>query len=259
MLIDTHAHLTDAKFDADLDAVIERAEEAGVGAIVDVGESLASSRRCVAHAHRYRCVFAAVGIHPNSAGRAGECDFDEIGRLADDPRVVAIGETGLDHHREWTPRDRQEMAFRASLRLAAEKGLPVIMHCRKAYADLIAILEEEREKGLAGVLHCFSGTASDAESLVALGCFISIGGTLTYPGNGALRGTVRRVPLERILVETDSPYLAPQRVRGRRNEPAHLTAVAEELAGVRGMAVEDVAAVTTGNARRLFRRLGASG
>jgi TatD DNase family protein len=255
MLIDTHAHLADRQFDADLDEVLARADVAGVDAVIDVGEGLASSRRCVEHAGKYPRVYASVGVHPNNAGRAGDTEIEGVAGLADAPKVVAIGETGLDHYRPWAPHARQEAVFRASLRIAADKGLPVIMHCRRAYAALIAVLREMGGNRSAGVLHCFSGNWSDAEALVDMGYYISVGGPLTYPGSGGLRELVRRLPMERIIVETDCPYLPPQPMRGRRNEPAQVVAVAKELARVRGIAVEEVAAVTTENARRLFSKM----
>ncbi|MDD5557475.1 MAG: TatD family hydrolase [bacterium] len=251
-LTDTHAHLTDPRFDGDLDEVLARAAAAGVRAVIDVGDSVGTSARCVGHAARHDAVFAAVGIHPNNAGRAADDDPARIAALSASPRVVAVGETGLDHVRDRSPRARQEAFFRAQLRIAAEKGLPVIMHCREAYGDLIRILRDERGGGAGGVIHCFSGSRADAEALLELGYFISVGGTLTYPGSGDLRETARSLPIGRILIETDCPYLAPQAARGRRNEPAFIISVAEELARVRGAAAGDVAAATTENAMRLF-------
>lgn len=253
--IDTHAHLTDSKFAEDLEEVLARAVAHGVSCIIDVGDSLESSRRCLDHAGRYKRVAVSVGIHPNNAAHAAKEDLDGIAALADDPAVVAVGETGLDHYREWASPDRQELFLRRSLRLAAEKGLPVILHCRRAYERLISVLREERGGSLPGVLHCFSGNREDAEALLDMGLSISVGGPLTYPKNKALRETVRALPIDRILLETDSPYLPPQEARGKRNEPAFIVSVTGELARLRGMSVEEIAEATTDNAQRLFGKL----
>lgn len=252
-LIDTHAHLTDKQFDADIDAVISRAEENGISTIVDVGESLATSRQCIAHARRRGNIFASVGIHPHHAGRASEEEMEEIARLADGPDVIAIGETGLDYYRHAASRESQARLFRRSLGIAIEKGLPAIVHCRDAYADAISILREAGGGGLQGVIHCFSGSMEDSEAFLEMGYFISVGGPLTYPANASLRNIVRNVPLDRILLETDCPYLPPQGRRGKRNEPANVAYVALEVARLRGLSKEEVGAATTANARRLFR------
>jgi len=255
MLIDTHAHLTDKKFGADLEEIIARAEEQGVSAIIDVGDSLVSSSQCIEHATRYTMLFASVGIHPNNAERASADDLKRITGLADAPRVVAIGETGLDFYRPYARHDVQEELFKNLLRVAARKRLPVIMHCRDAYKRLIPLLAEMRGDCHNGVLHCFSGEMSDAEAIIWRGLSISLGGPLTYPGNTGLREIARCVPIERILLETDCPYLPPQGKRGNRNEPANVALVAEALAGLRGMTVTEIAAVTTDNAKRLFTRM----
>ena len=255
MLIDTHAHLTDDALSSDLERVIARAEWSGVSAIIDVGESLATSLRCIAHAERYKNIFASVGIHPHHAARASEAEMEEIARIADDPAVVAIGETGLDYYRGRASRELQVELFRRLLQIAIEKMLPVIVHCREAYADVIALLREADGEGAQGVLHCFSGSSGDADALVEMGYYISVGGPLTYPGNASLRSTVQHLPLERILVETDCPYLPPQGHRGKRNEPANAVYVAREVARLRGLTVERIAEVTTENAVRLFKKI----
>ena len=255
MFIDTHAHLTDKKYGDDLDPVLNRARARGVDAVIDVGDSLDSSRLCLDHARRYGDIFAAVGIHPHNAAGATGADERVIGGFAGEPEVVAIGEIGLDFYRNLSPRESQERLFRKLLRIAVEKGLPVIMHCRSAYPDLISILGEMRRDGLSGVVHCFSGNIEEAEKIIAMGYYISVGGPLTYPGSEGLRDTVRRLPIDRILLETDCPYLSPQPKRGKRNEPANLAFIAEELARLRGLRVEEVAVITTANARRLFPKL----
>ncbi len=255
MLIDTHAHLTDDKFSDDLEDVLKRAEDSGVGVIVDVADSLDSSLRCIEHADRYSAVFATVGVHPNNAGRATEADVERVVELASSSKVVAIGESGLDYYRDWAPKELQEKLLRRFLRLAIERRLPLILHCRNAYGELIEILREVSGEDLAVVAHCFSGSRGDAEALVELGHFISVGGPLTFPQNTVLRETVKNLPMDRILIETDCPYLSPQEKRGKRNEPANLVFIAEGLARLRGFSREEVARATTINAKRLFSRI----
>lgn len=255
MLIDTHAHLTDKQYDADLDAVIERAGANGISAIVDVGENLATSLGCIEHARRHKNIFASVGIHPHYAEQAREGEVEEIARLADDPAAIAIGETGLDYHRRRASRESQVRLFGRFLGISIEKGLPAIVHCRDAFTDAIAILREAARSGARGVVHCFSGSMEDAEALIEMGYFISVGGPLTYPANASLRNVVRHVPLERLLLETDCPYLPPEGHRGKRNEPAYVARVAMEAAALRGISAEEVGAATTANARRLFGRM----
>lgn len=255
MLIDTHAHLTDPRFAGDLDAVLARAAGAGVGMVIDVGDSVASSAACVEHARNRPSVFAAVGIHPNSAALSAPGDLERIGTLAADGRVVALGETGFDRYRRHAPREVQERLFRGTLDLAAETGLPVVIHCREAYADLIGVLREARYAGIRGVVHCFSGTGADAAAVTGLGYYLSVGGPLTYPSNAGLRETVRVAPLDRLLVETDCPWLPPQGERGKRNEPAGAARVAVELARVRGVSPGEIGRITTENALRLFAKM----
>jgi TatD DNase family protein len=252
MLIDTHAHLTDKQFAADFDAVITRAKANGISAIVDVGENLATSLGCIEHARRCGNIFAAVGIHPHHAERTAEEEISEVSRLADDPAVVAIGEVGLDYYRHASSRESQVELFGRLLDIAIGKGLPAIVHCRDAYADTIAILKAVAGKGVRGVVHCFSGDRKDADALLEMGYSISVGGPLTYPANELLRDIIRQIPLDRFLLETDCPYLSPQGHRGKRNEPANVAYVAFEVARLRGLPVEEVGAVTTANAKRLF-------
>jgi len=252
MLIDTHAHLTDKQFEADIDEVISRSKTNGISIIVDVGENLATSLRCIEHARRYGNVFAAVGIHPHHAERALEEEIAEIARLTDDPTVVAVGETGLDYYCRSASRDSQVKLFGSLLDIAIEKGLPAIVHCREAYADTISILREASDRGARGVVHCFSGGMEEAKTLLEMGYFISVGGPLTYPANDTLRDIVRNVSMDRLLLETDCPYLPPQGRRGKRNEPANVAYVALEVARLRGLSAEEVAAVTTANVKRLF-------
>ncbi len=254
MLFDTHSHIDQDDFDDTRDTVVQRAHEAGVAELVAVGTTLAASRLCVELAARYEGVYAAVAIHPNYVAQSAAGDWAEIERLASAPRVVAIGETGLDRHWDYTPFDRQLESFDRHIRLAAERGLPFIVHMRDCEADILAALREAHQQGpLRGVMHSFTGDAAMAAECVAMGMHISFAGMLTYKKLQALRDCAATIPGDRLLIETDSPYLSPEPVRGMRpNEPANLRHTAECLAKVRGMKFEDLAALTTANAREFF-------
>ena len=250
-LIDSHAHIYYRDFTGDFDDMLKRAEDAGVSAILVVGTDIESSRESVELADKYPQLFAAVGIHPHDAGRVTDACYDIIRAMALSSRkVVAIGEIGLDFFRDRSPRDQQETVFRRFLRIAAEMDKPVIIHDRDAHARVMTILREETVRK--GVLHCFSGDAAMALEASALGFYISIPGTITYPGNQSLRDVVRAVSIDRMLVETDCPYLTPVPHRGKRNEPAYVRLAAEKLAEVKGLALDDVARITTKNAGDLF-------
>jgi len=256
-LFDTHAHLDEERFAGDLDAVLGRAREAGVVAVLAVGTSAASSQHTTRLAERYDGVFAAAGIQPNSAAEAAPGDFDHVAALAEHPRVVALGETGLDRHWDFTPFDLQQDYFDRHLRLAQQRGLPVVIHCREAEADLVPMLREAVGRGpLTGVLHSFSGDEAFAAECLRLGLYISFAGQVTYTNKKfePLRGVARTIPDDRILVETDSPYLVPHPLRGRanRNEPAHVALTSKCLAELRGVTPDAFAAQTTANARRLL-------
>ena len=251
-LIDTHAHLTDRRFEPDLDETLDRARAAGITAFVVVGYDVASSAASVALAERFGDVWAAVGLHPHNARDASPQGLDEIERLSHAPRVVAIGECGLDYFRDLSPRDVQRFAFEAQLDLAAARSLPVVVHSRDAMNDTIDLLGT-RAPARSGVMHCFDGTAEDALRTCALGLYVSFAGPITYRKDGTLRGAAAAVPLERVLVETDCPYLAPDGHRGQRNEPAYVRGTVEAVARARGVRFEEMARQTTRNARRLFR------
>ncbi len=253
MLVDSHAHLDDGRFAADLGAVLDRAREAGVERIVTVGTGLASCEAALALAERNPgFVCASVGIHPHDASGADEAALARLTELARSPGVAAIGETGLDYHYDRSPRDVQRAVFASQIRIALELNLPVVVHCREAYDDCLAVLKERAREGLRGVLHCFAGDRATADALAGMGFFISFAGPLTFPNAGNLREVARLAPMEQLLIETDCPYLAPQPVRGRRNEPASVRYVAEALAALRGTTAEQVAARTAANAARLF-------
>jgi TatD DNase family protein len=255
-LIDTHCHLDFAQFDPDRDAVVERAVAAGVAVLINPGADLESSRRAVALAARCDRVFAAVGVHPHAAATVDEAALVELRRLAAHPRVVAIGEIGLDYYRDLSPRSQQRAALMMQLDLAAELALPVIIHQRDAADDLLSILRHWY--GLAdapprGVFHAFSGDLAMAQEVTGLGFYIGIAGPVTFQNARRLPDIIPRVPPDCLVVETDAPYLTPHPHRGQRNEPAHLSLVAHRVAELLGQPPEEVERQLTANARRLFR------
>jgi TatD DNase family protein len=253
MFFDTHAHLDISPLREAESDVVARAREAGVTHLVTVGIDLESSARAVEIAHRHDGVYAAVGVHPHDAATLGPGALAGIERLASCDKVVAVGETGLDYYRDRCPRDVQRAAFREQLRLARRAGLPAIVHDREAHGDVLSILREEGPFGAGGILHCFSGDLPMAREVVSMGFLVSIPGTVTYRSAESLAEVVRGLPLERMLIETDCPYLAPVPHRGKPNEPSFVPLVAARIAELKGVTAEDVARVTTLNARRLFR------
>ncbi|MEZ6112834.1 MAG: TatD family hydrolase [Pirellulaceae bacterium] len=255
MLFDTHAHLDDEQFDDARDEVVARAHAAGVGTMLAVGTTVASSRKCVELAAQYDGVYAAVGIQPNYCAEARPGDWDAIVQLAERPRVIALGETGLDRYWDHTPFDVQEDYFDRHLRLSQQTGLPFIVHMRDCGDDVLRMLRVASERStLAGVMHSFTGDLALAQACLELGLYISFAGMVTYKKSDELRQIAAAIPADRLLLETDSPYLSPHPKRGHRpNEPALLAHTADCLADVRGVSVEQLAAETTANARRLFR------
>jgi TatD DNase family protein len=253
-LIDTHAHLDDEQFRDDLPAVLERAAAAGVRQTVTIGTTAPTSAVCVSLAARYPALWASVGIQPNHAAQAGPADWDEVAALVTRERVVAVGETGLDRHWDYTPFPQQEDYFARHLELARRHRLAVVIHCREAEADVVRLLRDdyERHGPVKGVMHSFTGDLATAETCLALGLYLSFAGMVTYKNAQALREVAARVPLDRTLVETDSPYLAPVPIRGQRNEPAHVVHTAACLAAVHRVEPAVVAEQTTRNARALF-------
>ncbi len=253
MLIDTHAHLDQDDFDADREAVIERARQAGVEAIVTIGITAQSSQACVELAARHADIWAAVGIQPNHTAETATGDWDAIVALSQASRVVALGETGLDRYWDRSPFATQQDYFDRHLQLAQQIGRPVVIHTRDCDADVLVMLRAARQRGkVTGVMHSFTGAAETAAECVELGLYVSFAGMVTFKKSVELRAVAASIPAERILIETDSPYLSPQPLRGRRNEPAHLVHTAACLAEVRGQSAEDFAAQTTANARALF-------
>jgi TatD DNase family protein len=254
-MIDTHTHLNDPKFDADLDEVIARAEAAGVERMVVCGSDMPSSRRAVEIAGRYESVYATVGVHPHDAKTFHEGDLRELRELSSTDKVIAIGEIGLDFHYDFSPRPEQMSAFEKQLQLAREVRLPVVVHSREAYAETVDIVKAAG--GIEGcVFHYFAGDRKDMEEVLGLGFYIGVDGPVTYKNSETLREVVEACPLDRLLIETDCPYSAPVPHRGKRNEPAFVRYVCEEVARIRGITPQEAGEITTRNACRLFGRMG---
>lgn len=248
-LVDTHAHLDFPQFDEDRAAVIRRARKAGIIAIVNIGVDLPSSRAAIALAEQYDFVYAAVGVHPHDAKTVTSHTLDALRTLAQHSKVVAIGEIGLDYYRDLSPRSVQRRAFVAQLELASELGLPVVIHDRDAHDDVLTTLQSWSGQG---VVHSYSAGPEQLEEMLALGFYVGISGPVTFPKAERLRAVAAQVPLERLVVETDCPYLTPVPYRGKRNEPAYVRYVAEQIALARQVAPQAIAQATTQNAQCLF-------
>ncbi|MCC6406516.1 MAG: TatD family hydrolase [Planctomycetes bacterium] len=251
MITDTHSHVFYDQFDADREAMLARARAAGVSRVVVVGTDAASSRRAFELAALHPGLYPTAGIHPHDCEERFATDRDAIAELARDPRCVAVGETGLDFFRSLSAHDVQIECLRFHLALAREVAKPVIVHCRDAHPRMVDVLREAR--GVIGVMHCWSMGAEELEPYLELGYYISFSGVVTYPKNDANRAAARAVPLDRVLVETDCPYLAPKSRRGKRNEPAFVCETLETVARERGVSTEELARATSDNAARLFR------
>ncbi len=252
-LVDSHAHLDSKPFATEIDAILGRARDCGVNHILTVGCDLESSRASVDLALRYPNVYASVGIHPHDASMVNDETISELARMIDTvDKIVAVGETGLDFFRDRSPRDQQRVSFRRHIQLARETGKPLIIHDRDAHDEVVQIMQEENAADVGGVLHCFSGDLAMARKCVEMGFYISFAGPLTYPKNDELRSIAQALPVDVMLVETDCPYLSPQKWRGKRCEPAYVRATAEKLAEIKGLSLEDVARITSLNAWRLF-------
>ena len=252
MLFDTHAHYDSRKFDADRDEVLSALSSQGVALVVNPGCDLDSSRKAIALAERYSFVYAAVGVHPEDCADWTDGHLDELRALAAHPKVVAIGEIGLDYYwKENPPRELQKRVFRAQLALGLELGLPVIVHDREAHGDCMDIVREF--PGVRGVFHCFSGSAEMAKELVLRGWMISFTGVLTYPNARKAAEAAQAVPLDRLMLETDSPYMAPAPHRGERNHSGLMAHTCERLAELKGISAEDCARITLENGRHFFQ------
>jgi TatD DNase family protein len=254
MLIDTHTHLDDARYNGDRETVIARARDAGLEAFITIGCDLATSQSAMALAEHYPFVYASIGVHPHEVKHVQNDWYDEFRRLAKGKKIVAYGEIGLDYHYNHSSPKEQRDRFREQIQLARELTLPIIIHTREAQEDTIAILKEEQASAVGGVFHCFSGDAWLAKEALNLGFYLSFSGILTFQNATALREIAKDAPLDRVLVETDCPYLTPVPYRGKRNEPAYVSQVAKQLAALHPeLSLEDVQRTTTANAKRLFK------
>ena len=260
-LTDSHAHVDVADFDADRDAMFDRARAAGVGTLLAIGNGpeLEKLGAALPYAEAHGWIYAAAGIHPHEATQATDKHYAELERIARHPRLIAWGEIGLDYHYDHSPRDVQADVFRHQLGQARAAGKPVILHCREAWPECLDILEQHwRSSGLGGIFHCFMGTLGEARRGIDMGFMVSFAGNVTYPKAQNLRDVAKDIPLDRLLVETDSPFLAPQSHRGRRNEPAYVAEVAQTIGNVRNLPAGQIAELTSENFRRFFG-LGESG
>jgi len=255
-LIDSHAHIDFPQFAEDRDAMLDRARAAGVTTLLAIGTGPGPEKldAGLPFAEQHDWIYSTVGIHPHEAKEVTQQHLDELARLAKHSKVIAWGEIGLDYFYDHSPRDVQATVFRSQMELAHTAKLPIIIHCRDAWDDCLALIEQHwRPSGLAGILHCFTGTFGHAKRGLDMGFLISFAGNATYPKTQNIRDVAKEIPLDRILIETDSPFLAPQPYRGKRNEPAYVAEVAKTLATVRNLAPEEIAAATAANFRRLFR------
>ena len=255
-IVDSHCHLDFDSFENDIDAVVERAREAGLCRMVTICNKVSAFDRVLALAERYDDVFCSVGVHPHEAGSEGDVSLDRLMELARHPKVVGIGESGLDYYYDNSPVEAQKASFRTHIAAARETELPLIVHSRDADSDMADMLEEgARDGAYPGVLHCFTAGPELAARAVAIGFYVSLAGIITFKSPESIRETVRDVPMDRLLVETDSPYLAPVPMRGKRNEPAYTRHTNRVLAEVKGVSEAEMAEVTTENFLRLFSKV----
>ena len=257
-LIDTHCHLDMEHFSEDQDAVITRALENGVRYMVTIGTGggLSGARNAIALAEKHDCIYASVGVHPHDAD--SETDMQELAHLAHHPKVVAIGETGLDFYRDWSPVEKQREIFSAQIKIAQSVNKPLIIHSRDAGQECLDILQQHNASTVGGVFHCFSENAEFAANLVKVGFYVSFPGQITFKKAQLVRDTCKAIPLEQILVETDSPFLAPEPHRGKRCEPAFVVHTAKRLAEEKEISLDELAKITTHNARTLFKAIPAT-
>jgi len=255
LLVDSHCHLDFPDFADDLDGVVARAGEAGVGWMLTIGTHVTRFKQVLAIAEAYGNVFCTVGVHPHEAANEPGVTPEDLIEMSRPPKVVGFGETGLDYHYQHSSREQQQQSFRNHIAAARDSGLPVIVHSREADADIISILRDEYAAGpFSGLIHCFSSGPELVENVIDLGFYISMSGIVTFKGAGELRDTVKGIPLDRLLVETDAPYLSPVPKRGRRNEPAYAAFTAATLAEVKGVDQKTFAEATTENFFRLFAK-----
>jgi len=252
MLIDSHAHLEMSEYDHDRKDVIKRAQDSGIDYILTIGIDIEACHQAISLAEEFEFIYAVVGVHPHNAKDIDGGTYDILRKLTQHEKVCALGEIGLDFFRNLSPQDVQTMRFRELIALARELKLPIVVHDRDAHKEILAILKEEKASEVGGVIHCFSGDYEMATKCLDMGFYISIPGTITFRKAASLQEIVGRVPLERILVETDAPFLTPVPFRGKRNEPSYVSYVADKIAQIKNLDFAEVAAVTSQNARTLF-------
>ena len=253
MIFDTHAHYDDEAYEEDREDILKLIRQDGVGLVTDVGATIASTKKAVALSEQYDFIYAAVGVHPEGVEELTNQDMDWLCELAKKKKVVAIGEIGLDYYYEDPKRDIQKIWFRKQLEVARKTGLPVVIHSRDAAQDTLDIIKEEHGEQIGGVIHCFSYSPEQAKEYVKMGFYLGIGGVVTFKNAKKLKEVVQEIPLESLVLETDSPYLAPVPNRGKRNSSLNLVYVAEEIAGLKGISYEEVVRQTTENAKKLYR------
>lgn len=252
MLFDTHAHYDDERFNEDRDEVIDRAYRSGVTCILNASSNLSSAVESISLARKFDFMYAAVGVHPHNVEEITENTLSVLTRLVEDPKVVAIGEIGLDYYYDFAPRELQKHWFAMQIRLAKELDLPIIVHNRDSHEDVMKIIKDEDAKSTGGVFHCYSGSAEMAKELLDNNFYISVGGPVTFKNAKKIIEVVKYVPDDRLLIETDCPYLTPEPLRGRRNESSYIKFIAEKIAEIKGTNFEKIAHITTENAKRLF-------
>ncbi|MFC4620352.1 TatD family hydrolase [Camelliibacillus cellulosilyticus] len=255
MLFDTHTHINDQQFDDDREAVIQRARDAGVQEMVVVGFDRETIPKALDIADKHQNIYAAIGWHPVDAVDMTDEDLDWLDELTCNPKVVALGEMGLDYHWDKSPADVQKDVFRRQIALAKHLDMPIIIHNREATEDIVKILQEENAAAVGGVMHCYSSDWETAKRCMDMNFYIGFGGPVTFKNGKLAKEVAQKVPMDRLLIETDCPYLSPHPFRGKRNEPARVRLVAEEIAALRNLPLEEVGRITTGNARRLFQLL----
>jgi TatD DNase family protein len=252
MLVDSHVHLDDGRYDKDREKLIERFEQDGINCVLHAAYDLQSSIKAVNASEKYERIYASVGYHPHDAKDATEESLQIIRSLTKKNKVIAIGEIGLDYHYDHSPRDIQRKWFIEQIRMAKELDMPYIVHDREAHADIFNIMKAEKYTGTRGIMHCYSGNVELAREFIKMGFLISLAGPITFSNARKAKEVAKEIPLENLLIETDGPYLTPVPFRGKRNEPAYVRYVAQEIASIKGISFEEVAETTSGNFKRLF-------
>lgn len=254
MIFDTHAHYDDKDFDTDRDELLRGMQKQGIGKIVNIGADMPSTEKSIALSEKYDFIYAAIGVHPADVGTMTEEDINRLRELSRHDKVVAVGEIGLDYHCPDTDKETQKKWFRAQLKLAAELKLPVCIHSRDAAQDTFDIMQEQTVKNIGGVIHCFSYSWDMAQKFLDMGFYLGIGGVVTFKNSKKLKEVTEKMPIERLVLETDAPYLAPEPFRGKRNDSSLLTYVVDEIAALRKLSREEIIQITEENAKTLYRQ-----